>query len=259
MTDQPLSKKQTVIAELYALCKSRGNLVFNNNEVREVCARVGFSNQFDATKWSNSRNLPGALAADDVFVVSLGGGRHRFVSGIAIGYHEFESIPEERRYPWPYRRSLLNNVNTSESNILSMGYNHRIIHDFLYKDIAASPKVYGSHRTHVPLNYRIGEDEINAKSVQLEIDFTTEYLGEVTVFEAKNGEPHDFNVFQLFNPFHHYSRLRIAQNLHIATINCCYLLREGTKLQLYLYSFADPQNPGSIHLLRNAEYTLVPR
>ena len=259
VTGQPLSKKQTVITELYAQCKASGDLVFDNEEVKAVCARVGFGNPFDITKLDNSDVLPRSLVDDDVFVVHLGRGRHQFVSGIAVGYHEFESIPEERRYQWPYRRSILNNINTSESNILSVGYNQRIIHDFLYEDIAASPKVYGSNRTQIPLDYRIGDVEVNASRVQIEIDFTTEYLGKVTVFEAKNGVPPDFNVFQLFNPVRYYARIADVRDILMKNISGCYLLRNGNEIRLYLYTFADPHDPGSIQLLRNAEYTLVLR
>ena len=259
VTSESLSRKQTVIAELYALCKGRGDLVFNNDEVRAVCARVGFKNPFDATKWDNSTILPKALVDDDVFVVHLGRGRHRFVSGIAVGYHEFEVIPPELRRQWEYRRSILNNINTSESNILSTGYNHRVIHDFLYSDISISPKVYGSNRTHIPLDYRIGSDEINVSRVQVEIDFTAEHQGIVTAFEAKNGEPADFNVFQLFNPFRYYTRLRDSRNIPVEAVNGCYLLRHGDRIRLYLYTFTDTRDPGSIQLLKNAEYTLVER
>ena len=213
----------------------------------------------DATKWDNSGGLPSALVDDDVFVVHLGRGRHQFVSGIAVGYHEFERIPEERQYQWPYRRSILNNVNTSESNILSVGYNHRVIHDFLYEDITASPKVYGSNRTQISLDYRIGGVEINATRLQVEIDYTAEYLRTVTFFEAKNGEPLDFNVFQLFNPFRYYTGLRASRGIPMADVNGCYLLRDGDKIRLYLYTFADAHDPESIQLLQNAEYTLVQR
>ena len=260
MTQQrPPSKKKQVIAELYDMCKSRQNFVFtNNDEVKAVCAEVGFGNPFDATKIDSSAGLPDTLIEDDAFVVHLGHGSHQFVFGIASGYHEFEPIPDNRKYQWPYRRSMLNNINTSESNILSVGYNQRIIHDFLYEDIAASPKVYGSNRTHIPLDYRIGSDEINVRRVQVEIDFTVEHQGQITVFEAKNGEPMDFNVFQLFNPFRYY--LRVTENLSVSSIQCCYLLRpKADKLQLYLYEFTDSRNPGSIELIRNAEYTLVER
>ena len=257
MSTQGRSKKQTVIARLYDHCKARGNFIFDNNEVKAVCAEVDFGNPFDATKIDNSAGLPDSLIADDVFVVHLGRGRHQFVHGISSGYHRFEPIPGERRYQWPYRRSILNNINTSESNILSVGYNQRIIHDFLYEDIAASPKVYGSNRTRIPLDYHIGDDAIAATRVQVEIDFTLEYLGAITVFEAKNGDPGDFNVFQLFNPYRYYRRA--TESSPVTGINCCYLLRQDNRLRLYLYLFEDPQNPGSIRLERNAEYMLVTR
>ena len=260
-----MSNKQAVITELYAQCKARGNLVFDNDEVREVCERLGFGNPFDVTKIDNSVLLPEALVEDDVFIVHLGSpgsgrrAQHQFVHGISVGYHQFEAIPPERRYQWFYRRSVLNSVNTSESNILSVAFNQHIIHDFLYEDIVASPKVYSSNRTQFPLNYRIGNDEIDARRIQVEIDFTTEYQGIVTVFEAKNGEPADFNVFQLFNPYRYYARLQESNDLPIESIQCCYLLRQENRLRLYLYTFTDRLDPGSIHLERNAEYNLVQR
>ena len=110
---------------------------------------------------------------------------------------------------------------------------------------------------HVPLDYRIGVDEINAGRAQVEIDFTTEHLGTVTVFEAKNGEPADFNVFQLFNPFRYYSMVRDTREIPMDAVDACHLLRHRDRLRLYLYTFADPHDPGSIQLLRNAEYALV--
>ncbi len=262
MVEQSLNNKQTVITRLYEMCLDRGRMVFDNNEVRQVCVDIGFGNHNDATKIDNSAGLPGRLWHDDIFIIHLGRegngpGRHQFVPGIANGYHQFENIPVERQYQWRYRRSILNNINTSESNILSVAYNQRIIHDFLYEDIAASPKVYGSNRTQIPMQYRIGDTEINVRRVQVEIDFTLEYLGMITVFEAKNGAPPDFNVFQLFHPFRYY--LRATENLDVESIQCCYLLRQDNRLRLYLYSFPEPDNPGSIQLQRNAEYTLVPR
>ncbi|MCW3134124.1 MAG: hypothetical protein N2V78_07355 [Methanophagales archaeon] len=45
------------------------------------------------------------------------------------------------------KRRNLNEFDTSESNILSVASNQRIIHDFLYEDIVASPKVYSARRT----------------------------------------------------------------------------------------------------------------
>ena len=275
MTIHGMNKKQTVIARLYAQCRARGNLIFTNDEVKREADALSFKNYFDATKIDNSAGLPSVLTADDAFLVHLGNQRptkHQFVHGIADGYHMFEPIPESRQYNWIYRPSVLNNANTSESNILSVGYNQRIIHDFLYEDITASPKIYGSNRTQISFDYNVDHytkfDEvattwIRAQRVQIEIDLTMEYHGNVTIFEAKNGTPKDFNVFQIFNAYRYIRD--ITHDMPVKSINCCYLLRmrsgsSGTeRLRLYLYTFTHPETPGSIKLARNAEYTLVPR
>ena len=222
-----MGKKQDILTELYTRCKRCNDFVFTNEDVKVVSGKFEFKNPFDVTKIDNSAVLPDVLRNDDVFVVHLGKGRHRFVSGIWRGYHTFEAIPDDKRVQWPYRRSLLNSVNTSESNVLSMANNQRIIHDFLYEDIAASPKAYGSNRTHIPLEYHIGETPVSIDRVQVEIDFTLEYMGEVTFFEAKNGAPHDFNVFQLFHPYHYYMQVMEDKKLEIKIIRGCYLVRGG--------------------------------
>ena len=251
------STKQRVLRELYSMCLERGQLTFSNTDVRQITDAVGFGNAYDATKIDSTRLLPSTFKSDDVFIVHLGGGFHRFIKGIDEGYHGFEAIPEGRQYQWPYRRSLLNAINTSESNILAVAYNQRILHDFLYQDIAASPKMYGSNRTHIDISYIIGSEEITPKRLQVEIDLTLEHLGTISIFEAKNGFPDDFNVFQLYNPFRYYER--IAADIERAQVNCCYLLRQKNRLRLYLYTFDRVMEPGSILLERNAEYVLVER
>lgn len=253
-----MNKKHTVITELYDLCKNRHHFTITDAELKDVCRKHRFGNPFDATKFDHTAVLPEALLNDDVFIVTLGGGLHQFVTGIKLGYHTFEEITDADKIDWRYRRSVLNDINSSESNTLSMAYNQRIMHDFLYEDITASPKVYGSNRTQIPLKYHIGSHPIDAERVQVEIDYTMEYQGRVTAFEAKNRVRKDFNVFQLFNPYRYY--LRSTAQKAVDSIMCCYVVRVSRdRLRLYLYSFQDPERPTSIRLERKAEYRLVPR
>ena len=127
---------------------------------------------------------------------------------------------------WGYKKSLLNDFDTSESNILSLGFNQKIIHDFLYDDITASPKVYNARRTKASLDYFIGKQKIETQKLQMEIDLTMELNGVVTIFEGKNNFPKDFAVYQLFNPYLYYQRIKQENQLKIKEINCCYLLRK---------------------------------
>lgn len=259
-----MGTKQEVIAEIFKRCKARGIWEFNNDRVKRVAESKRFANPFDATKIDNSSLLPDELRQEDYFFVHLGkGGRHRFVKGIAIGFHAFEKIQENEIIDWKYRPSILNELDASESNILSIASNQRIIHDFLYNDIVASPKVYNPRRTKRSIQYRIGSQRIVATNLQMEIDLTMELSGMVTVFEGKNGFPEDFAVYQLFHPFKYYRALMREHELDIGLITGCYVLRERSRdqsvLRLYNYTFDDEDDMGSIRLLKKGQYNLIRR
>ena len=193
----------------------------------------------------------------------LGKGWHEFVKGIKYGYHSFEKIDNVKH--WKYKKSILNELDTSESNILSVVSNQKILHDFLYEDIIASPRVYGARRTKKSFTYKVGKKEIKTNRLQMEIDLTMEHEGGVTIFEGKNGFPKDFAVYQLFNPFVYYSDLKQINKLPINQITCCYVLRKkqekerGPTIRFYNYAFKNPRDISSITLLKSAEYKLSRR
>jgi hypothetical protein len=258
-----MGKKRELLGELFEHCKRVGNMEFDNSLVKQLAEKHAFGNPFDATKIDHSAKLPEALRAADHFLVHLGDGKHRFVKGIALGYHAFEPIYEDEVIHWKYRKSLLNEFDTSESTILSVASNQRILHDFLYEDIVASPKVYNARKTIADLTYWIGDQYIQAHRLQIEIDLTAELHGHVTVFEGKNGFPEDFAVYQIFHPFKYYTNLKDANRLPIREITGCYVLRkqEGktTILRIYNYTFDDSHRLDSIRLLKKAQYQLVRR
>lgn len=258
-----MGKKQEVIRDLFIHCRNSGNWQFHNDLVKEVSQEHGFGNPFDATKIDNSSLLPEIVREAGYFIVHLGGGNHQFVPGIRYGYHLFEKISKDEIIEWNYRKSLLNDFDTSESNILSVVSNQRIIHDFLYSDIIASPKVYNARRTKRSINYKIGKTPIVAINLQMEIDLTMEFNGQVTIIEGKNEFPEDFAVYQLFHPFKYYRELQRENHLAIEQIGCCYILRTKTQdtsvLRLYNYTFEDEYQMASIKLMKKAEYRLVVR
>ena len=255
--------KQDVITKIFKLCKKRKNFVFDNTLVKKVCKKHGFGNPFDVTKLDNTSIFPHILLDEDYFILHLGEGKHKFFKGIKNGFHTFEKINEDNIFDWKYRKSILNEFDTSESNILSVASNQRIIHDFLYEDIVASPKVYNARRTKMCISYRVEKQEIIAKNLQMEIDLTMELHRIITNFEGKNGFPEDFAIYQLFHPFKYYSVLKKNNKLNIKMITCCYILRKidkGTSmLRLYNYIFEDENDMSSIKLLKSAQYNLIKR
>jgi hypothetical protein len=206
-----MNKKQQVLTKIFSICQQRDNYIFDNHLVKDISKQVGFSNPFDATKIDDKRKLPDILLKNDYAVIHLGSGKHQFIKGIDKLYHDFEPIQNVIR--WEYQKSLLNEFNSSESNILSVANNQRILHDFLFEqdtdfqniDISLRPKTYFPHRTKTSFTYCFGEmSEISLENIQIEIDLTIEFKGNIGIFEGKNGNPSNFSIYQLYHPFLYY-------------------------------------------------------
>ena len=261
MTPKP-SNKSLVLTDIFDACQSRNDWTFDNKLVNKISEKHDFSNPYDATKIDNTSILPDHIRKQGWCVVHLGQGKHKFVKALQHFFHDFEPPPSET-IDWPYRKSVLNEINTSESNILSVGFNQRIIHDFLYEDIVANPKMYNTYRTKMTDKYKAGNEVISLDKVQMEIDMTTEYQGVVTVFEGKNKFPDNFSVTQLFLPFLYFHQLKEKGKIEVKEINCCYLMREMVKnesiIRLYLYTFKNPRDISTITLQKFTQYRLVKR
>lgn len=261
-----MGKKERVLVRLFEICKERGNFVFDNDEVRKVSDDIEFKNQFEVSKLDNSKKIPLALRNEGYAVVRIGRGIHKFIKGINKVCHAFEPIPPRCIFRRKYNKSVLNKSDSSESNMLSMAINHRLLHEFLYGSSDAKPKFYIPRRTKTSFKYRIDGEAASAENLQMEIDMVFEHGGTVTVFEGKNGFPDDFAVYQLYNPYRYYHNLK-ESGIRIEEVQCCYVLRREEKirhkvkkqtvLRVYLYQFTDMMEMTSIKLVKNAQYTLL--
>lgn len=264
------SLKKQVLVELYKRCQSSNEFVFDNNLVKEVCKEIGFGNPFDVTKIDRSNILPQELIDADITVIHVGRGKHQFVKGLPIVFRNFEPI--KREFDWQYKKSVLNEYNTSESNILSVANNQRILHHFTFGqdrefedvDISKRPKTYFPHRTKASLKYQFGKvGTIELDSVQIEIDLTIEFEGTIAVFEAKNGKTDNFSLYQIYHPFlyYHVARQKLEMRDKIKDIVCVYVVRQKlhgqSVLKLWKYTFEKPDDIASIKFLDSACYNLI--
>ncbi|GIV21293.1 MAG: hypothetical protein KatS3mg023_3044 [Armatimonadota bacterium] len=264
-----VSKKKQALQELFEICQQRNDWYFDNDEVKRVCAKYGFGNPFDVTKVDTTDGLPDNIRKQGYCVIHLGKGKHAFIREMQKWYHLFEDIEQPEVIQWRYRKSLLNDLDTGEASVLSFVYNQHILHDFLYEDVVASPKIYVPGRTRAELEYWVGGTLVQAPEQQMEMDLTLEYQGTVTVLEAKSRFMKDFAVYQLFHPVKFYLQQASKNNIPITNINACYVLRQSrrvsgqtypeTKVRLYLYCFDDPCRIDSLRLVRKAEYHLYRR
>ncbi|MEY4927766.1 MAG: hypothetical protein RI894_2202 [Bacteroidota bacterium] len=173
---------------------------------------------------------------------------------------------------WEYQKSLLNQFNSSESNILSVANNQRILNHFLFGqdrefedvDIMKRPKTYFPHRTKTSFNYNVGSDiKLELTNIQIEVDLTIEWQGIIGVFEGKNGKPDSFSIYQLYHPFLYYYNANKQPTLNgkIKEIFCVYVVRENTKkgnvLKLWSYTFTDPLDITTIKLVKSTAYNLI--
>lgn len=279
-----IKKKHLILEVLLKRCQEQNKLVFHNDLVKEICREYHFGNPFDITKLDSGDKLPLLFLAQDICLLHLGKGWHQFIYGIDKLYHAFE--PMQDSIEWKYRKSLLNEYNNSESNILSVANNQGILHHFLFFDECKlleefrnnisglssavfmhekwihsywidnrSVKTYFPHRTKTTLEYHFNDQEIVAKNQQIEIDLTLEYDGMICVFEAKNGTPEDFNICQIYHPFLYYYN----SGLKIKQIKCVYLVRNIDSLKLWAYTFEEPKRLDSIKFLKSCEYNLIRR
>ena len=264
-----MSKKDIVLERLYRICEEVGDFEFHNDLVKKVSLEVGFGNPFDATKLDSVHALPPLLVQKNVALIHLGGGKHKFIEGIDKIYHKFEPIDNLKT--WKYRKSILNQYNSSESNILSVANNQRILHDFLFDkdtefddvDVSKRPKTYFPHRTKTSFEYFLNDIKVLLNNIQIEIDLTIEYDGTVGVLEAKNGSPDSFSIYQLYHPYLYYYNANKSKEImgRIKNILAVYVVRErhpdGDILNLWAYTFDNPLDMTTIRLVKSAKYQLI--
>ena len=256
-----MNKKQKVLTEIFRICQKQNNFVFDNDLVKKISKKHKFGNPFDATKIDSSEKLAKIMLKNDVFVSHIGSGKHKFIKGINKAYHNFEKIDKKNIIQWKYKKSILNEYDTSESNILSVASNQKIIHNFLYQNIVVPIKVYNARRTKTSFEYQIDKEKVEMDNIQIEIDLTMELDGLVTVFEGKNNFSKDFAVYQIYHPFLYFTKIKKENRLPIKKISACYILRKKIDnisiLRLYNYTFDDENDITSIKLLKSAEYHLI--
>jgi len=265
-----MGKKEQVLTEVFQKCQKANNYFFDTEILKKISEKYGLKNHFDVPKIDSKDKLPKILQKNDYAITKLGSGKYSFIKGISNIYHDFEPIQAE--IEWKYKKSLLNLYNTSESNILSIANNQRILHHFLFGkdtelddiDILKRPKTYFPHRTKTNIAYNFGDAKrVELHNIQIEIDLTIELNGTVGVFEAKNGKSDSFAVYQIYHPFLYYLKAKQDSDISgkLKKIICVYLVRTENAginyINLWAYNFVNPYDILSIKLLKSASYKLI--
>ena len=273
------SKKSKLQDALVELCLRRDGpgknmYIFTNDDSKDLSIPLKFKNHNDATHIDTLQGLSPLMKKHDFCIFHLGTisgektARHCFFSPANVAFHEFEPISERDITDLDDMKiGLLDETNSSESNILSLVYNHGILRQFLYGgDLRASPDIYMSHRAKRKTEHRIGDTSLPTAKIQFEVDMTFAHDGTVTVFEGKNWKANrnNFAIYQLYMPYRHYEMMsRERPEIGIREINCCYVVRRkqkwGSEIHAYLYKFDDPEDLTSIKFIKNKQFNLIYR
>lgn len=212
MSESSQKVKAQILTEIWTKVKlSPEPFEFDNEVVTRAC--VGrYRNPHTLTKLDRLGEVPKSMSDDNVFIVHLGEGRHRFVRGLDAGFHTFED-PKNPPEEYPYTPTLLDELGGGEADMLSRVFNHGVLQLFLYGDDTESTRIRLPGRTSDSednsFSYEVGEQKIDVLQLQVEMDFIVQHGNDVVFAEAKAGPLRkDFAVAQLFMPFLKLQKLR---------------------------------------------------
>lgn len=257
------NKKQQVIREIFEEKREQYTksevIPFDNNKVKEVSTKVGFKNQFDATKFDTHDLLPDCLKQEGYFITHLGNGNHAFIKG--IGYHYFEPI--QKRKIWNLSKSIISILGSSEADIISTIYNKKIIHDFLFNDSNIDLEIHTSRRSKIPCEFWVGNHKLCASNLQVEIDSLFEGSDTIASGEVKNNNYTNFEIRQIYSSMRYLNRFyKMGDIPKKYKLSHLFIQRERKKKNksiycIYEYEFKDWKRMDSIKLVKNIQYDIV--
>lgn len=206
------------------------------------------------TKFDHRVNLPSIFKANDLAILPVT--RGDYVISRFSAYHDFERCAfEYQRVNLPSGiQSLLPQYLVSEAIALNCANACGILEDFL-EDEDLVPTVSGrmsSGEFRFTISTGKGQQAIDVRNSQIEIDAAYEGRSCLALFEAKRDISNDFLVRQLYYPFRAW-RGRVTKK-----IKPVFLVFSNGVFYLYQYEFTDPQNYNSLSLIKQKNYILSP-
>jgi len=284
-SDKKRGMKREVVLKLFHLARKNSDnkamLVFDNHQVKKLCQRVGFQNQYDVVKHNSPSSLPVEVAEKGYFIVHLGrkgkeAARHAFVydsSSTFNGFHSFEKIPEGQRKKWSYNKNLLSGVSEAEAQTISTLYHAGAIKDFLIGNQRRPILMHLGRRAKVNLEGEICPGvQFPGDSIQLEIDAfiecpkTKSKPAILAAVEAKTTTAECFEVRQIYTSMR-YMHSKIEDKLipSQTEVHSIYVVQKGAMIKslegqhmvrVYDYCFSDPNVMSSIKLRKSRLYKM---
>ena len=207
------------------------------------------------TKYDFSKDLPKSLKDNNLSILPIDNGTYQV--GRFLLYEELPVLKgdkyDEVYFPEHIETADPENV-YSEANALHIAIITGMMSDFIGEDVVQT--ISGRMRTK-DFNFLVDalkqdnskfQLEVKVKSPQLEIDGGYEGEMNVVLIEAKNKQPEDFIVRQLYYPYRHWA------DKTTKPIKTIFFTYDSGIYRLYEYAFTTKNYYNSLRLTKHKEY-----
>jgi len=200
-------------------------------------------------KMDTRESIPNIMKKNNLFLLPVINGQYVIVKG--EGYID---IPDIMGVPEIYNTKLDFNLDTSkignsEMQHLDFAYASSLIRTFM-EDSTLVLTIRG--RKYTPeFSFNVGNQNINVKSVQTEVDAGYEGKDKIVLIEAKNSKTKNTIIRQLYYPFRQWSH-----HTHKEVFTLFFEKRGGEYL-IWLYKFLDENDYNSIKLIKSKKYKII--
>ncbi len=199
-------------------------------------------------KQDSREDLPKIMKKNGLFLLPIKNGIYAIIKG--KGYFDIQEIKQE---PEKHISNVgfeieTSKVGNSEMQHLDLAYASSIIRTFT-EDDSLVLAIRG--RKYTPeFKFKVGEQEINVKSVQTEIDAGYEGKDQIVLVEAKNSKTKNTIIRQLFYPFKQWSSHSDKK------VRLLFFEKRQDIFNLWEYKFTDKEDYNSIKLVKSKRYIL---
>lgn len=213
-------------------------------------------------KVDDSTKLPEVLSDHDCAPLSISSNSYILLRPLKTVFHKLEPLPTTPSfYPPGLLEAKLQTIPwnadfTSEPLALDAAFLTGMLGHFL-QDSELYLTIRGKRtlQQELPLRFDNIQLPFNAKSVQMEIDAGYESTTDIYLVEAKIGLPDDFNIRQLFFPYHYWNFY--LQQIHsVKPVHAIFFSYSSHSFFFFHYQFTNASVLNSLNLVKTGWYIL---
>lgn len=202
-------------------------------------------------KQDKRESRPEVFVKNNLFLLPVRNGTYNIIQG--EGYLD---IPEISKETLIYKSKLdfsLDTVNVGDSEMqhLDYAYAASLIRTFM-EDPTLVLTIRG--RKYTPnFDLKVGNQKINVRSVQTEVDAGYEGQKQIVLIEAKNFSASNTIIRQLYFPFRQW---QLHTKKKVVTL--FFDKKRGESVySIWMFEFSDPENYNSIRLVKSGKFRIV--